>query len=92
MSNQSKILAFGATREVKARDLVQNNRHTIRLHGDGHILENISVEGAYDGERDKKGTLLAPGGVEFRTEKGKKLFLKYTEFSFLFNHVTARAA
>ena len=92
MSNIIKTLALAERTLTKAElRAASGNSHVIRLHGDGHVLENVQIEAAYDGERDKKGVLTAPGGVEFRTEKGKKLFLKYIEFSFLFNHSPARA-
>lgn len=90
MSNITKTLAYGRLRnELTKPEVRQLSLHSIRLHGDGHILNNATIEGGYDGERDKFGTLTAQGGVEFRTEKGKKLFLKFSEFSFLFNQRAA---
>jgi hypothetical protein len=87
MSNRSKIHPpLRALTKLEERGL---SRHTIRLHGDGHVIENLELVAAYDGERDKFGTLVSQGGVEWRTEKGKKFFCKYSEFSFLINNKKA---
>ena len=87
MSNQSKLHA--PLRALTKPETQELSSHTIRLHGDGHVLENMELLASYDGERDKQGVLQSQGGVEFRTPKGKKLFLKFSEFSFLFNHTKA---
>lgn len=58
-------------------------RHAIRLHGDGHILEGLELLESYEGERDKHGTLTGVGGIEWRTAHGKKFFVRFNEFSFL---------
>lgn len=60
-------------------------RHDIRLHADGHILEGLELLETYEGERDKRGTLTSIGSVEFRTPKGKKFICRFSEFSFLIN-------
>ena len=84
MSNITKTLNI-----PRAVPATGPQRHDIRLHADGHILHGLELVAAYDGERDKRGVLLSQGGIEWRTEKGKKLFLKYSEFSFLINHKEA---
>jgi hypothetical protein len=45
---------------------------------------DLTIDDVYDGERDEQKTLTQEGGVMFRTEKGKKWFLKYSEFAFVF--------
>jgi hypothetical protein len=87
MSNQTKLRS--RLRDLTRQEVRDLSHHSIRLHGDGHVLRNATIEGGYDGERDKWGSLVAQGGVEFRTEKGKKLFLKFSEFSFIINERAA---
>lgn len=59
--------------------------HDLRLTGDGSVVEDMVIEAAYDGERDQLRNLLQEGGVLFTTPKGKKFFLKYSEFAFIIN-------
>lgn len=91
MSNYLKslgLLSILAARGV-ARPTYEGSanaeRHTIRLHADGHVLPGMELLASYDGERTKLGTLVSSGGVEFRTPKGKKFFVTYGEFSFVIN-------
>lgn len=70
----------------------------IRLHSDGSIVSGLFVEETIPGDRDVTpfkrlsdktgavGNLLASGGVLFSTVAGKSWFIKFTEFSFVFNH------
>ncbi len=66
-----------------------SKRHIIKLRADGHVLTGMEIHETHDGERDKQGTLVSNGGVEFITPRGKRLFLQYTEFSFIINPSTA---
>jgi hypothetical protein len=86
MSNFIKATGLSAVLAAKSNMPVDAERHTIRLHGDGHVLEGMELLNAYEGERSKLGVLQSGGGVEWRTPKGKKLFLQYGEFSFVINH------
>jgi hypothetical protein len=45
---------------------------------------DLTIEDVHEGERNERGELTQEGGVNFRTEKGKKWFLKFSEFAFVF--------
>lgn len=70
---------------------------SIRLKADGKYVHGLTVDSSTDGPRSTAvlpaehrkgslGVLLSPGGVNFKTAKGKDFYLKFTEFSFVFNH------
>lgn len=44
----------------------------------------VTIDPVEDGERDKQGVLTQEGGVNFRSDKGTKFFLKFSEFAFVF--------
>ena len=50
----------------------------------GNERFDLTVEDVFEGERDERRCLSQEGGVMFRTEKGKKWFLKFSEFAFVF--------
>lgn len=50
----------------------------------GNERFDLTVEDVFEGERDERRVLSQEGGVMFRTEKGKKWFLKFSEFAFVF--------
>ncbi len=68
---------------------------SIRLHSGGDVIDGLTVDGGVDGPRDVSmlspsdrrgafGCLISPGGVHFITRQGKKWFIKFNEFSFVF--------
>lgn len=68
---------------------------SVKLKADNHRIDNLEVMEVYDGDRDKSmfpkdlkfdvmGVLKETGGVLFKTQKGKNLFMHFEEFSFLF--------
>ena len=85
MSSITKCLGLSAVLATLPQGQAENERHVIRLHADGHVLPGMQLLDVYEGERTKNGTLVSSGGVEFRTPKGKKFFLCFNEFSFVFN-------
>ncbi len=69
---------------------------TIRLHADAKIISGLTIEEGTNGQRNlavlpgdhrkgSLGSLVAEGGVSFMTRNGKKWFIRYSEFSFVFN-------
>lgn len=44
----------------------------------------VTIDQVEDGERDKQGVLTQEGGVNFRSGKGAKFFLRFSEFAFVF--------
>ncbi len=58
--------------------------HDIRLKADGKTIEDLEIQEAYDGERDKNTrNLTQEGGVLFKTKAGKNLFMKFSDFAFI---------
>lgn len=54
----------------------------IYLKADRKIIEDLTIEQGYEGDRDKNGVIQGDGGCLFKTSKGKNLFLRWTEFCF----------
>lgn len=54
----------------------------IYLKADNKIIEDLTIEEGFEGERDKHGALTSEGGVLFKTAARKNLYLKFSEFSF----------
>ncbi len=54
----------------------------IYLKADHKIIEDLTIEEGYAGDRDDKGQVVGEGGCLFKTAKGKNLFLRWSEFSF----------
>lgn len=65
--------------------------HTVQLRKGGDRFDDLEIEDVYDGDRDESRALLTEGGVMFRTLKGKRWFMKFSEFSFVLNEPDARA-
>lgn len=61
------------------------SRLTIRHFETGEFIDDLEVDAVVEGQRDEHKCLLQPGGVNFRTEKGKTFFLPFTKFCFVFN-------
>ena len=59
--------------------------YTVRLTSSGNLIHGLTIDSGYNGDREKNQNLVAEGGVLFYTPAGKKFFLKYSEFSFVFN-------
>lgn len=68
------------------------NKHIILLRADGHVVSDLEIHAAHEGERDKTNCLKSSGGVEFITRAGKRFFVQYHEFSFVINPSAATLA
>lgn len=50
----------------------------------GNERFDLTIEDVYEGERNEQRALTQEGGIMFRTDKGKKWFLKFSEFAIVF--------
>ena len=66
-----------------------NHTHTIQLHSDRHVVSGLTIHETHEGQRDKFNVLQSAGGVEFVTQKGKRFFVHFNEFSFIVNPTPA---